>query len=348
MPNYTQKISSLVQTLLRPDRLHLSPIHAQFEPSSRCNQNCVHCEHDKNRKNPRDTTFNEFKDFYDLLKPLYITLNGYGEPLMCTDLPEIISYARDKGTQVNTTTNGILLKKYAQQLIDSRLNLINVSLDAAREETYSKIRGLHTFHKIVENIKHFNHLRKSNNADTLLRLSIVIQQANLNELEEFAELSKELGADSIIFQLIETGFIDYRSNDAVGSMTLQELEQTLNMTATTLKHLKLRSNIRWITQNIKMLWNHHILRNNNNGRQCWKPWHSIYVTVDGATRPCCNFVTDDVALGTVRNVGFVDEAYNTKRFITFRKTLSNRRRPHKPCKACVPETIPEILFREKF
>lgn len=348
MPNYTKKISSLVQTLLSPDRLFLSPIHVQFEPSSRCNQNCVHCDHDKNRKNPRDATFDEFKDFYDLLKPLYITLNGYGEPLMCSDLPEMISYARDKGTQVNTTTNGILLRKYAQQLIDSDLNLINVSLDAAREETYSKIRGLHTFDKIVENIKYFNWLRKTNKASTLLRLSIVIQQSNLNELEAFAELSKELGADSVIFQLIETGFIDYRSNDAVGSMTLQELEQSLHKTAITLEHLNLRSNIKWVKKNIEILWNHHILRHNNNSRQCWKPWHSIYVTVDGTTRPCCNFVTDDMAFGTVRNGGFVDKAYNTNKFIAFRKALSNRRRPHKPCKACVPETIPEILFREKF
>lgn len=348
MPNYTKKISSLVQTLLRPDKLLLSPIHVQFEPSSRCNQNCLHCEHDKNRKNPIDTTLDEFKDFYELMKPLYITLNGYGEPLMCKDLPDIISYARDKGTQVNTTTNGILLKKYAQPLIDSRINLINVSLDAASDETYSKIRGINTFDKVVENIKYFNQLRKENNSDTLLRLSIVIQQSNMKELEEFAKLSNELGADSIIFQLIETGFIDYRSSEAVGSMTLQELEQSLHKTENTLDHLKLKSNIKWLRQNIETLWDHHIILNNKNVRQCWKPWHSIYVTVDGTTRPCCNFVTDDVSFGTIRNGGKVKEAYNTKKFIAFRKALSNRKRPHKACKACVPETIPEILFREKF
>ncbi len=348
MPNYTKKVSSLVQTLLRPDKLFLSPIHVQFEPSSRCNQNCLHCEHDKNRKNPRDATFDEFKDFHDLMTPLYITLNGYGEPLMCPDLSKMIRYARDNGTQINTTTNGILLKKYAQQLIDSELNLINVSLDAANDETYAKIRGQNTFDKIVENIKYFNWLRKENNSDTLLRLSIVLQQSNMNELEEFAELSMELGADSIIFQLIETGFIDYRSDDAVGSMTLQELEKSLHKAAVTLEHLKVKSNIKWLIQNIDTLWGHHVLRSNNNIRQCWKPWHSIYVTVDGTTRPCCNFVTDDVNFGTVRNGGKVNEAYNTKKFIAFRKALSNRKRPHKPCKACVPETIPEILLREKF
>ncbi|GJQ59908.1 MAG: radical SAM protein [Candidatus Scalindua sp. AMX11] len=348
MVNSTQKIGSLVQTLLRPDRLFLSPIHMQYEPSSRCNQNCLHCEHNKNRKYPRDATFDEFKRFYDLLKPLYITLNGYGEPLMCRDLPRIIGYARDKGTQVNTTTNGILLKKYAQQLLDSELNLLNVSLDAAREETYSRIRGLKLFYKIVENIKYFNRLRMEGKASTLLRLSIVVQQSNLNELAEFSELSKELGADSVIFQLVETGFIDYRSHDAVGSMTLEKLKRSLDKTANTLERIQLRSNITWMRQNSEMLWNHHILRNNNTSRRCWKPWHSMYVTVDGTTRPCCNFVTDDVDFGTVRNGGALNKAYNTKKFRAFRKALSNMKRPHKPCKACVPETIPEILFREKF
>jgi radical SAM protein with 4Fe4S-binding SPASM domain len=267
---------------------------------------------------------------------------------MCSELPEMISYARVNGTQVNTTTNGILLEKYAQQLIDSRINLINVSLDAACEETYSKIRGLHTFPKIIEGIKHFSRLCKENNADTLLRLSIVIQESNMSELNEFAELANELGADSIIFQLIETGFIDYRANDAVGSMTLQGLEQSLHKTAITLEHLELRSNIKWLRQNLGFLWDHHVLRNRYNSRQCWKPWHSVYVTVDGTTRPCCNFVTDDIAFGTVRNGGKAKDAYNTRKFKNFRKALSHRRRPHKACMTCVPETMPEILFREKF
>lgn len=348
MPHYTQKIGSLVQTLVRPDRLFLGPIHVQFEPSSRCNQNCIHCEHDKKRKNPRDATYEEFKGFYDLLTPLYITLNGYGEPLLCRELARMISYARRRGTQVNTTTNGILLKTYAQELLDSKLNLINVSLDAASEETYSKIRGQNTFHTIVENVKYFNRLRMANKASTLLRLSIVVQHSNLNELDKFAELSKELGADSIIFQLIETGFIDYRSHNAVGSMTIEELKRVMDKAENTLKRLRLRSNIKWIRVHLKMLWNHHIVRNDNTSRKCWKPWHSLYVTVDGTTRPCCNFVTDDVDFGTVRNGGSLNNAYNTKQFRMFRKALSDGRRLHKPCKVCVPETIPEILFREKF
>ena len=340
-------VGALVQTLLRPGRLYVGPIHLQYEPSSRCNLNCIHCEHHKNRKSPANAAFDDFKKVYDSVNPLYITLSGYGEPLMCKELPRMIRYAREKGAQVNTTTNGVLLKTCAGALIENGLQLLNVSLDSANEEIYKKIRGQDVLPMIIDNIKHFNSLRRSQFSPIKLRLSMVIQEANVHELKEFVELSKELEADSLIFQIVETGFLKQRPGDVVGDMTQEQLRKALEKAASELKELKIPSNIAWLVRHLDMLWQHHILRKENRCRQCRKIWHSVYIKVNGAICPCCNFVTDDIEMGNV-NAGEFMEALNSKRFQSFRRSLAKGKRPFKPCKVCVPETIREVVFRDKF
>ncbi|MCP4146417.1 MAG: radical SAM protein [bacterium] len=347
MKDLFRKIGALIQTVVRPAHLYTGPIHLQYEPSSRCNLNCIHCEHDKNRKNPANATFDDFKKVFDAVKPLYITLSGYGEPLMCKELPRMIRYTREKGAQVNTTTNGVLLKNYAEAFIESGLQLLNVSLDAARKETYLNVRGQDVFPVIVENIKEFNKLRRSSASPIKLRLSMVIQEANVHELIEFAQLSKELEADALVFQIVETGFLEQRPGDVVGGMTKEQLRKALEEASAKLAALGIPSNIDWLARHLDMLWQHHILRKENRCRQCRKIWHSVYITVDGAVRPCCNFVTDDIEMGNI-NAGKFKTALNSKRFKTFRRSLTKGKRPLKPCKVCVPETIREVVFRDKF
>ena len=57
----TRKVLNTAQMFIRPKKLSSRPIHMQYEPSSRCNLDCVHCETHKNVSRPTVATLNDFK-----------------------------------------------------------------------------------------------------------------------------------------------------------------------------------------------------------------------------------------------------------------------------------------------
>jgi radical SAM protein with 4Fe4S-binding SPASM domain len=84
-----------------------------------------------------------------------IRLYGFGEPLMNKDFCSMVRYAKksDKVLKVDTTTNASLLNpSLIENLIDSGIDRINVSISAVATEKYRKFTKNQTvsYEKIVE------------------------------------------------------------------------------------------------------------------------------------------------------------------------------------------------------
>ncbi len=83
-------------------------------------------------------------------------LHGVGEPMLVKALPRMIRYLKDRGTYVLFNTNGTLLNpKKFQELIDTGLDELRVSLDAADRKSYAAIRGKDFFNRIVRDVGKF-------------------------------------------------------------------------------------------------------------------------------------------------------------------------------------------------
>ena len=88
-------------------------------------------------------------------------LHGVGEPMLVKELPRMIRYLKDRGTYVLFNTNGTLLnEKNGRALIDTGLDELRVSLDAADAETYLAVRGKNFFNRIVRNVRAFRELQE--------------------------------------------------------------------------------------------------------------------------------------------------------------------------------------------
>ena len=74
-----------------------------------------------------------------------------GEPLVRQDLPELASYATEKGMRAVISTNGTLItKEKARELKAINLAYVGISLDGA-EEIHDKFRGVpNSFKKALE------------------------------------------------------------------------------------------------------------------------------------------------------------------------------------------------------
>lgn len=165
--------------------------------TERCNFNCPMCHVAKSRlKNLTELSFSDIKDFFDSIA-LYspsVSLAG-GEPLMHPEIIKIIKYLDKKKIVKGLVTNGMLLDKMAQDLIDSGLDFLAISLDGPDESTQYQ-RGLikGSFTQIIKGIKKIIKLR-GDRCFPNIRIATVISKANINNFDKIYEIVKKLKVD---------------------------------------------------------------------------------------------------------------------------------------------------------
>ena len=93
-----------------------------------CNRNCTFCPGTKRAL--KRLSMEEFQIIVEKLKGVtkYLYLHVMGEPLTHPLLPEFIRYATAEEFLVSITTNGTLLKKREEELLQSGVYKINISI----------------------------------------------------------------------------------------------------------------------------------------------------------------------------------------------------------------------------
>lgn len=98
------------------------------EITNYCNLNCSFCSKDKRSK--KEMSVNEFKEVISKIKDYTesIYLHVKGEPLLHSQLDEILSICDENNITVRITTNGTLLTKKKEILLKHKIKQINISL----------------------------------------------------------------------------------------------------------------------------------------------------------------------------------------------------------------------------
>ena len=102
---------------------------AYLEITNACNLNCSFCH--KTKREIKYLSIEEFKSAANKLRPFteYLYFHLMGEPLLHPNLEDFLCYARTLGFKVIITTNGTLLKKREEILLNSpALHNISISL----------------------------------------------------------------------------------------------------------------------------------------------------------------------------------------------------------------------------
>lgn len=128
--------------------------------TDRCNLRCEYCMPEKGVKKLNHSDILSFEELYELTRIFVelgiskIRLTG-GEPLVRLGVIDFISkISKLEGVkEVAMTSNGVLLKKYAQDLKDAGLNRINISLDTLNEKSYQKITRGGSINDVLQGIK---------------------------------------------------------------------------------------------------------------------------------------------------------------------------------------------------
>jgi MoaA/NifB/PqqE/SkfB family radical SAM enzyme len=208
----------------------------QIEPSLECTLDCVMCPWSELR--PSNATMH-WDTFARILPSLALSetvdFTGGGEPLRNPHLVEMVQAAKNAGCEVGFSTNGTrLTPQVSEQLVESGLDWISFSIDAASAELYQAIRRGARFDEVIENVSALRDLIASRQGRgprmMMVFVMMVGELRNVHELPAFVELAHSLGVEQVIAKNLDVILKDADDQRRFFSHTAepdQEIEQVL-------------------------------------------------------------------------------------------------------------------------
>ncbi len=198
----------------------MKPILCNYYLTYRCNSRCQFCEIWQNPEFTQipDANFDDVIANLSHLKKIgvrFIDFTG-GEPLLYAKLPEVLSDAKKMGFYTSITTNCILYPKKAASL-RGLVHFLHFSLDAMQPEIHNKLRGIPSFHQVMESIALAKALKE--------RPDILFTVTNQNYLQ-IGELWKFCKSNQLM--LIVNPAFSYGNIDKMPDSLLAYLEQFQN------------------------------------------------------------------------------------------------------------------------
>jgi MoaA/NifB/PqqE/SkfB family radical SAM enzyme len=322
------------------------PIQVSVETTSICNLRCVMCGHAiGDVKRLKHMPNDQIESLRPALKVAdSVQLHGIGEPTASPSFWKIMESGYiNPDADVNVNSNFTLLNdKKIDTLVNSHLKLsLNVSTDAARPDTYAKIRGA-DLQVVLDNIRKVISRRKGKYPEIFMNMTLMRQ--NIEEVVEFVELAHELGVDRVFlwhlnhwddatmakYKIDRDGWrFDYAEQGLWNYPDLSD--RYMNMAVKRASELKMPL---YLDQNKVVFFNadgnaeteHEIEvpSSDVSVKDCAYPWRWALVTSSGAVRPCC-YATKDV--GDINTDSIVD-IWNNKIMQALRASVrANRVHP---------------------
>lgn len=185
-----------------PDRIYV-------ESTNVCNLDCIMCPTglhiDTRPKGYMD--WDLYTSIIDEIAPFAeaVVLHSWGEPLLHKRIIDMITYAKERGVWVETSTNATLLtEEVGRKLIDAGLDRVYLSMDGLTKETYEKVRVGGNFESVLGNIERFLELKDELGSPMEADIQIVRLSETDSEVEAFVRRWRDSRADLINIKELDT------------------------------------------------------------------------------------------------------------------------------------------------
>ncbi len=186
------------------------PIDISIFLTFRCNLSCDMClTHSTKFSNPwgqkstKDVDFELFEQVLTRYKnALTVNIIGNGEPLLHKDFFKMIEYASTTmKMNVNSSSNGILVGQYIEEIINSPLKHFNISINGHNREEFHRMTGMppELFDVISNNTAELVKRKREKGSGPKIAATFILDQWNYHCLEDIIYFSDGLGVDQIAF-----------------------------------------------------------------------------------------------------------------------------------------------------
>ena len=188
-------------------KLKSFPLTLGIDLYGKCNINppCVYClwdsmkvlEGDYAREVVDEKTLKEYGPFF--LSARTLVNCSFGEPLLHPRFSEIIDFCSKHKKIIEISTNGQAFNKRTISALVGKPIFLYVSLDAARKETYEKIRN-DKWDTIVPNLVLLNQERKKKGNLPKIYMVFMPMKVNIDDIKEYFQLCKRIQADALVLR----------------------------------------------------------------------------------------------------------------------------------------------------
>ena len=323
------------------DAVAAPPVCLYLEVTNRCNLLCETCPRTfEALEPPQDMSWDLFTRIVDQTENISrVVLHGVGEPMLVRDLPRMIRYLKARGIYVLFNTNGTLLQpRKFQEIIDTGLDEMRVSLDAADRTTYLKVRGKDFFDRIVRDVGRFtDHQQRVGSTTPRVSLWLTGMAETVAQLPAFVGLAASMGVKEVHLQRLvfdDTGFGLARAENSLFERTRAEEQASIEAAIEIGRAVGVTLDASGATEPGMSLKRQ---QDDQPWSTCRRPWSLMYFTAHGRALPCCiapfsargyeNYTLGDATQQTLR------EIWNGDAYRDFRGSLLSDA-PPKPCQNC--------------
>lgn len=288
------------------------PWSLSVEPCGLCNLQCPECPVGAGvltRKGDLMTT-SLFSRILEDAGPKLMWVNMFfqGEPMINPHIAEMVAEATKRNIYTNMSTNGhFLSEKRCEQLIESKLSHLIVSLDGITPATYSLYRKGGDLKKVQEGIKKIVELRKElGQKRPFISVQFVVFKHNEHEIDELVKWCKSIGVDKLD---LKSAQINDFGNNTVTPSSIKKYSRYKTLP----------------NGNLEMK---HPIQNH-----CFKQWSSGVVSWNGQMAPCCYDKDLEHSPGNI-NQETIKKIWINKQLINFRKVVLTKKNGIEMCRNC--------------
>lgn len=308
----------LLRSSYRISRILKKPIHwgspfsLSIEPTTACNLGCPECPSGL-KQFTRPTGKLDLELHQRMLNQVdksvfYINYYFQGEPFLHPQFLELIRQAKKHRIYTATSTNAHFIdQKKAEEIIDSGLDRLIISIDGLTQETYENYRVHGNLAKVIEATKFLVEAKRNKSSATPhLIFQFLAVKPNEHEIPAVHTLGKELGVDEVRIKTAQ--LYDYKH----GNPLMPENEQ----------YARYKKNPDG-TYSLKY----------KTGDHCWRMWSGSVLTWDGKVVPCCFDKDAQHVLGSIDKTDFTT-VWKSEAYSNFRKSVLTGRNQIDICKNC--------------
>jgi AdoMet-dependent heme synthase len=176
------------------------PSRIYVDVTNACPLRCLHCCSLSGDSYENELTLVEIKDIIDQTREMSVkslVISG-GEPMLRSDLFDILEYGRAKGLGITLLTSGILIDRIAADAF-ARLGIrVKISVDGVSAKTHDYLRGRGSFDKMVRALTFIKEAGVENRS-----VHFTIHARNAGEILGLAEFLPDSGIRNVVMGTIK-------------------------------------------------------------------------------------------------------------------------------------------------
>jgi len=214
------QVTRLLRGLSNGQVAKAGPFYVTVDITRECNLSCPGCRYhspyarmqplgDPSVRNMPMPLFQRLCDELHSMGTTSMTISGEGEPFLHPHLLEMVALAKDRGITLSVFTNGTRITREAvHALIDSRLDVLKISLWASSKEAYEENHlGSPTdaFDRVKASLRLIADLKvRRKSRFPLVKLHQPIDRRNWKSIARMLGIAKETGCNVLSFSPFKT------------------------------------------------------------------------------------------------------------------------------------------------